>query len=156
MNTTSNVPSPSQLQATAPERVLRAFLAALRRRSFVEARDLFDDPFVYTDHALGLEFTDKQRLIEFLNKTYEFFPDTARADETILHNEAYIISGWTLTATQLEPFYGGRMRQIAIRVQGISVVLINNGKISRWSEYYDQLTSRRSGLAGWFAEWDEL
>ena len=31
-----------------------------------------------------------------------------------------------------------------------------NGKISQWSDYYDQLRSRRYGVAARFTEWIEL
>ena len=41
-------------------------------------------------------------------------------------------------------------------MRGISVVQIENGKISQWSDYYDQLKSRRYGVANWFTEWNEL
>ncbi len=58
-----------------------------------------------------------------------------------------VISEWTLTATQAEPLLAGRLRKVPICVQGISVVQIENGKISRWSDYYDQLKSRRHGAA---------
>jgi steroid delta-isomerase-like uncharacterized protein len=156
MKTQMNVLPNSPLQVMTPDRVLRAFLAAWRRGNVVEAADLFDDRFVFIDHALGLEFTDKQRLVEFVKKKYEYFPDTARADQTILQSEDCIISEWTLTATLAEPYFGERMRQVPIRVQGISVVRIKNGKIIRWSDYYDQLTSRRHQLAAWFTEWVEL
>ena len=48
------------------------------------------------------------------------------------------------------------MRKVPIRVQGISVVQIQNGKIIQWSDYYDQQTARRYGLASRFTEWTEL
>ena len=48
------------------------------------------------------------------------------------------------------------MRSVPIRVQGTSVVQMQKGKITRWSDYYDQLTARRHGLASWFTEWTEL
>jgi hypothetical protein len=35
-------------------------------------------------------------------------------------------------------------------------VQIKNGKIGQWSDYYDQLKSRRYGVADWFTEWIEL
>jgi hypothetical protein len=65
-------------------------------------------------------------------------------------------SEWTLTASQTEPFHGGRERKIPIRVQGVSVMQVKNGKISQWSEYYDQLKSRRYGVATWITDWIEL
>ncbi|HKB41375.1 MAG TPA: hypothetical protein VKD72_33425, partial [Gemmataceae bacterium] len=42
----------------------------------VEAAEQFRDRFTFTDHALGLEFKDKERLTEFLAKAREFFPDS--------------------------------------------------------------------------------
>jgi limonene-1,2-epoxide hydrolase len=39
-------------------------------------------------------------------------------------------------------------------VQGVSVVQIENGKISLWSDYYDQLKFWRSGVASWFTAWN--
>jgi hypothetical protein len=34
-------------------------------------------------------------------------------------------------------------------------VHLKNGRVTRWSDYYDQLASRRSGLAEVFTEWIE-
>ena len=113
----------------------------------------FNDQFTFTDHALGLEFKDKERLIEFLAKTRELFPDSDRRDNTIFNSGDRVISEWTLTATKTEPFLGGRLRKVPICVRGISVVQIKNGKISQWSDYYDQLKSRRYGITAWFTEW---
>jgi len=104
---------------------------------------------------LGLEFKDKGRLTEFLAKTRELFPDSERKVKTIFSSGDRVISEWTLTATQTDPFLGVRLK-VSICVQGISVVQIKNGKINQWSDYYDQLQSRRNGLAAWFTEWLEL
>ena len=156
MNTlTSTLDNPSA-HATTPNRILHAFLAAWRHGNVVEAAEQFRDQFTFTDHALGLEFKDKERLTEFLAKAREFFPDTQRTDNTIWSSEDGVITEWTLTATLSEPFLGGLVRRVPIHVQGMSVVQVKNGKISQWSDYYDQLTARRYGLASWFIEWIEL
>ena len=156
MNTqTTTLDNPSA-DATTPNGILHAFLAAWWHGNVGEAADQFSDWFTFTDHALGLEFKDKERLTEFLAKAREFFPDTQRTDNTIFSSEDGVISEWTLTATLSEPFLGGLMRNVPIRVQGISVVQMQNGKITRWSDYYDQQTARRYGLASRFTEWTEL
>ena len=156
MNTrTSTLDNPSAY-ATTPSRILHAFLVAWWHGNIVEAAEQFRDQFTFTDHALGLEFKDKERLAEFLAKARQFFPDTQRTDNTIWHSEDGVITEWTLTATLSEPFLGGLVRSVPIRVQGISVVQAKNGKISRWSDYYDQLTARRYALASRFTEWIEL
>jgi steroid delta-isomerase-like uncharacterized protein len=156
MNAQKNALFKSAVEATTPNRIMGAFLAAWRLGNVVEAADLFGDEFTFIDHALQLEFKDKERLIEFLTKTYEFLPDTTRTDGAIYHSDDWVISEWTLTATHSEPFLGGRIREVPIRLQGISVVRMKNGKISHWSDYYDQLKSRRYRLAGWFTEWIEI
>ena len=155
MNTPSTVLDYTSAEPTAPVRILQTALAAWRQGNFGEAANQFNDQFTFTDHALGLEFKDKERLTEFLAKTREFFPDAERKANTIFSSGDRVISEWTLTATQTDPFLGVRLK-VSICVQGISVVQIKNGKINQWSDYYDQLQSRRNGLAAWFTEWLEL
>lgn len=38
-----------------------------------EVADQFDDHFTFIDHALDIEFTDKNRLIELFHKSRELF-----------------------------------------------------------------------------------
>lgn len=129
---------------------------SLGARDFVEFADQFNDQFTFTDHALEVEFRDKGRLTEFLEKIRELFPDSERRTNTIFSSGDRSISEWTLTATQTEPFLSGSLRKVRILVQGISVVQIKNGKISQWSDYYDQLKSRLYSVAAWFTESIEL
>jgi len=156
MNTHSTVLDNASVEATTADRILQIALAAWRQGNFVEVVDQFDGQFTFTDHALGLEFKDKGRLIEFLAKIGECFPDSERRDNTIFSSWDRVISEWTLTASKAEPFLGGRMRKVPICVRGISVVQIKDGKISQWSDYYDELKSRRYGVAAFFTEWVEL
>jgi len=156
MNTYSTVLNDASAEPTTPDRILQTALAAWRQGNFVAAANQFNDQFTFTDHALGLEFKDKGRLTEFLAKTRELFPDTERKANTIFSSGDRVISEWTLTATQAEPFLDGRLRKVPICLQGVSVVQIENGKIKRWSDYYDQVKSRRYGIAALFTEWIEL
>ena len=143
-------------EAATSDRILQTALAAWRQGNFVEVADQFNDQFTFTDHALGLEFKDKGRLTEFFAKIRERFPDSERRDNTSFSIGDDIISEWTLTATHTEPFLGGRLAKVPIRVRGISVVQIKNGKISQWSDYYDQLKSRRHCVTSYFTESIEL
>ena len=156
MNTHSTVLNDASAESTTPNRILQTALAAWRQGNFVATANQFNEQFTFTDHALGLEFKDKGRLTEFLAKTREPFPDSERKANTIFSSGDRVISERTLTATQTEPFWGRLVRKVEICVQGISVVEIKNGKISQWSDYYDQLKSRRNGLAASFTEWIEL
>jgi steroid delta-isomerase-like uncharacterized protein len=156
MNTRTPAPANPSADATTPDRILRAFLADWWHGDVVEAADRFSDRFTFTDHALGVEFKDKGRLAEFLAAAREYFPDTLRTDHTICRSEDGVVSEWTLTATLSQPFLGGRIRSVPIRVRGVSVVQVRNGKITRWSDYYDQRTGWRYGLVCRFTDWTEL
>jgi hypothetical protein len=156
MNTHRAAFNNASAEATTSDRILQIALAAWRQGNFVEVVDQFHHQFTFTDHALGLEFKNKGRLTEFLAKIRELFRDSERRDNTIFHSGDHLISEWTLTATKAKPFLDGRLRKVPICVRGISVVQIQHGKISQWSDYYDQLKSRRHGLAALFAEWIEL
>jgi steroid delta-isomerase-like uncharacterized protein len=156
MNTHTNILDHTSIGTTTPDRILQIALAAWRQGNLVELIDQFNDQFTFTDHALGLEFKDKERLTEFFAKLREHFPDSEREDNTVLSSGDRVISEWTLTATKAEPFLDGRPRKASIKMQGISVVQIGNGKIIQWSDYYDQLKSRRQGVAALFTEWIEV
>jgi steroid delta-isomerase-like uncharacterized protein len=156
MKTPGTVLDNASVDATSPDRVLQTALTALRQGNFVEVVDQFNDQFTFTDHALDLEFTDKGRLREFLAKIREHFPDSERKASTIVSSGNCVASEWTLTATHTEPFLGGSSRKVPICVRGVSVVLIEHGKISQWSDYYDQPQSRRNRVAAWFTEWIEV
>ena len=156
MNTHSAALNNASAEATTSDRILQIALAAWRQGNLVEVVDQFNDQFTFTDHALGLEFKDKGRLTEFWVKIRERFPDSKRSDNTIFGSGDRVISEWTLTATQTEQFLGGRLRKVPICVRGVSVVQIKNGKISQWSDYYDQLKSQRYGVAALFTEWIEI
>jgi steroid delta-isomerase-like uncharacterized protein len=156
MDTHSEILDPTPAQAGAPDLIVQKVLAAWRQGNLVEGVNQFNDQFTFTDHAIGLEFKDKGSLTEFWAKIQERFPDSERTDNTIFSSGDRVIAEWTLTATHAEPFLDGSPRKVPISVQGISVVHTKNGKISQWSEYYDQLKSWRYSIAAWFTTWTEL
>jgi ketosteroid isomerase-like protein len=139
---------------TAPRRILKSVLTALSQGNISEVVEQFDDHFTFTDHALALEFVDKQRLAEFLHKSRELFPDTAMEVVSIFECGDYVIAEWKLTATQTVPYRSVRYR-FPILLRGSTIVHIENGRVTRWSDFYDQNTSRRVNLAAFFTEWIE-
>ena len=156
MNIDNTILEDAPVRAMTPDRIVRTALVAWKQGDFAEFVNQFNDQFKFTDQALGLEFTKKGRLTEFLVKLSERFPDSERKVNSILSSGNRVVSEWTLTATETQPFLGNRILKLPICIQGISAVLIENGKISEWSDYYDQLKSQRYGIAGWFTEWIEL
>ena len=137
-----------------PCRIPQKVMAALNEGKFREALEHFDHRFKFTDHALGLEFEEKERLIEFFRKLRELFPDAVLAASAISECTGKVVITWRLRATQTEPFMGGLTRHVRFSSRGVSVVKIENGRISQWSDYYDELTSHRGGLTSFFERGD--
>ena len=57
----------TSLGVIAPNRILQSVLAALNKGEISNAVDQFDDHFTFTDHALDLAFTHKERLGQILS-----------------------------------------------------------------------------------------
>ena len=141
-------------RAVTPVDILQTALAALNQRNISRAVDQFADDFAFNDYALDLEFTDKGRLTEFLQKASELFPDTVVELVSTFECGDYAVAEWKLTATQTEQF-GSRSYRFPIVLRGSTIVQIENGRVVHWSDYYDQLTSRRGRLGAFFTEWIE-
>ena len=63
------------VQILSPERIASAVLKELNDRKPEDAAALFAAGFRYKDHGIGLEFSHKERLAEFFQKTRELYPD---------------------------------------------------------------------------------
>src|SRR6201993_3634778 len=130
------------------ERILQVTLEALKEGDFSTALDQFNDQFAFIDHALELEFSAKDRLTEFFAKRRSFFTEFERTDNIVVMGDDRIVSEWFLTAAKPESW-----KKVPICVRGASIVQIENGKITQWSDYYDQLQSGGYGLGTWLTTW---
>jgi steroid delta-isomerase-like uncharacterized protein len=144
------------IERARTEEVILSVVAHLKNGEIDDAINLFAEEFTYRDRGIGLEFTNKERLAEFFQKTREFVPDSCLQIDSMLMSVDHVVGEWTLHTTVTEPFYPGLMRKVPILLHGVSVVRTKNGKITRWSDYYDGLTSRRTALAAHFTDWDGL
>jgi steroid delta-isomerase-like uncharacterized protein len=141
---------------TASEGLVLIALSDLNSGRVDDAITHFAEQFKFTDHGIGLEFMDKERLIEFFQKAREFYPDYVVHAERVFVSGDHVIMDWTLQATLTEPFFGALSRKVRVSLPGVSLIRIDNGKISDWADYYDGRTSRRMALASFFTEWVEL
>jgi SnoaL-like polyketide cyclase. len=155
MSTLTCIKKDSSLdRAVAPLDILQSVFTALNQGSIPKAVDQFADDFAFKDYALDLEFTNKDRLSEFFQRSRELFPDTAVELVSTFECADYAIAEWKLTATQTEQ-YGSLCYRFPIVLHGSTIVQIENGRVAHWSDYYDQLTSRRGPLGAFFTEWIE-
>ena len=133
---------------------VRSVLEALNEGRISEAVGQFADQFLLTDHALGLEFTEKERLTDFFRTSREVFPNTVVRVVSIFHSEDDVVTEWELTASHSES-NGNMPYRVPISFRGVSIVHVRDGRIVRWSDFYDQLTSRRFSMASLFKDWIE-
>jgi steroid delta-isomerase-like uncharacterized protein len=140
--------------AAREESVLSA-LAHMKNGRREDAVADFAETFLFNDHGLGLEFTDRERLREFFRKERELHPDSSFQTKNIFVAQDHVIAEWVLKYTIKEPFYGNLSRDVPVAVQGVSVMRTRDGKITEWSDYYDGLTSRRTALTSYFTDWIE-
>ena len=139
------------------EGVVLAVLEHLRNGKIDDAIACFAEEFSFKDHGLDLEFNNKERLAEFFRKARELYPDSLLQAYAFFLSGDRVITEWTFQANVTEPgYYAGVSLTFPVSVHGVSIVLIENGKVADWSDYYDKLTSRRSTLASYFTEWVEL
>jgi steroid delta-isomerase-like uncharacterized protein len=155
MNTTTCITKERPVSRVfGPLELLQSVFAALNERNIRRTIGQFADDFVFRDNALDLEFTDKERLTEFFQKSFELFPDAVVELVSTFECDDYAIAEWKLTATLIEQF-GSRSYRFPIALRGSTIVQIENGRVAHWSDYYDQMASRRTKLAAFFEEWIE-
>ena len=140
--------------SSAEERIVRYVVIALNKGQISEAVAQFARQFTFADYALGLQFTQKEHLFEFFQKSRELQPDFLTKVVSIFQVEGTITAEWELTAIQDESI-GYFRRRHPICVQGVTVVQVINGKITRWSDYYDEALSQRGKLVALFEDWVE-
>jgi hypothetical protein len=84
-------------------------------------------------------------LAEFLQRSRELFPDTVVEVVSTFQSGDTAIAEWKLTATDTVSFGSMKLRSL-ISLSGVSTVQSKKEQITQWSDYYDQVKSRRVGL----------
>src|SRR5215813_10464689 len=135
------------IATAASEKIVVAVISHLNEGNIEDAVALFADQFSFKDHGIQLELNTKDRLAEFFRKARELYTDSLLQTESIFVSGSNALTEWTLQAILIEPAFGNCSRKVPISLHGASVVLAENGRIKRWSDYYDGLISRRTALA---------
>src|ERR1700740_1539998 len=129
MKTGSIVFEQTPQKSVSLERIVQVTLEALKQGDFITALDQFNDEFAFIDHALELEFSAKDRLTEFFAKRRRLFTEFERTDTSVVRAEYRMFSEWFLTTAKPESW-----KKVPICVRGASIVQIENGKITKWSD----------------------
>jgi len=112
--------------------VVLTVLEHLRNGKIEDAIACFAEEFSFKDHGVDLEFKSKERLAEFFRKARELYPDSLLQTDAIFVSGDRVIMEWTLQGNVTEPcYYAGASLPFPVSVRGVSIVLIDNGKVCR-------------------------
>jgi SnoaL-like domain len=101
--------------------------------SIEDAIASFAEEFSFKDHGVDLEFKNKELFAKFFRKARELYPDSLLQTDAIYVSGDRVITEWTLQANVTEPwYYAGASPTVS--VHGVSIVLIDNGKVADWSD----------------------
>ena len=145
-----------QLETAVQHEVVLAVLMYLQRGEIGEATAYFAESFHFNDRGIELEFTDSRRLGDYFKKASELYPDSSLRADRVLVSGDYVTIQWMRHTVLTEPFFGGLSQKVPISLHGASIVRIEGGRVTEWSDYYDGLKSLRTALADYFTEWVEL
>ena len=123
-----------QTEIAAQEGTVLTFLTHLKNGKIDDATACIAEKFRLKDRGIGLDFNDREHLAEFFQKTRELYPDSSLNKDTIFVSGDHMITKWTLKTILTEPFYGGLSRRVPVSLHGASIVRIENGKITDWSD----------------------
>jgi hypothetical protein len=146
--------SPVPAQATRIE-VLKSMLTFLNEGKVADFVAKFDANFTFADYALDLQFSEKDRLTEFFQKSRELFPDAVIEVVSVFESGDTVMAEWKLATTETASCFGSTKLRLPISLAGVTIAQFRKNKITHWSDYYDQLKSRRTALAAAFTEWVE-
>lgn len=125
----SIVRSNSRSSAGTTRNIVQSVLTSIGDGRHSEAVDRFDDHFTFKDAAFALQFTDKNSLSAFWQKSHELFPDAVVEIVSLLEfGDGRAVFEWKLTdpGAPSDGMFGLR---IPVVLFGVATVEIKNGRI---------------------------
>lgn len=118
--------------------IARKYIEAWNIHDSITVASLFPDTFLYQDIALNMKTTTNPKLISFVKGTVQGAPDLTFQVNSVIASDTMAMVEWTWKGT----FTGGwgikyPATNKPFTIQGVSVMVIKNGKIIRNFEYYD-------------------
>lgn len=133
-------PSPTQ-SATQTSRsgksLLRAYVSAWNRHDFAALDALLTADAVHEDIAWGFRSQGPAQINDSLRMMIDSEPDMDWRLTTVIGTGPIVAAEWTWTATFTGDTPVGHFVRKRISGRGVSVVVIENGRIKRFTDYYD-------------------
>ena len=100
---------------------------------------IFTEDCTYEDVAAKKLFKGRNEVKSFLKDNFIAFPDFKVELTSLIPSKNFIACEWIMSGTHTGDYPGLPATGRTFSVRGASVVLIENGKIKKWKDYYDML-----------------
>ena len=117
--------------------VLEAYVSAWNRHDFAALDKLLTPDAVHEDVAQGVHAQGLAEIKKFMREEIEGEPDVEWRLTTVVDAGPVVSAEWTWTGTFTGQGPTGPVKAQRISGRGASVVVIENGRIKRFTDYYD-------------------
>jgi steroid delta-isomerase-like uncharacterized protein len=117
--------------------LLEALVQAWDNHDSAAVDTLMDGRAVHEDLGLGARYEGLNAIKGFMRQTFELIPDFDWRATNILVDGSQAAAEWTLAGTYSGDTPQGRVQKRRFSLRGVSVVVTDHGKITRFSDYYN-------------------
>jgi steroid delta-isomerase-like uncharacterized protein len=117
--------------------ILEAYVSAWNRHDFAALDKLLTPDAVHEDVAQGVHAQGLAEIRKFMREEIEGEPDVEWRLTTVVDAGPVVAAEWTWTGTFTGEGPTGQVKAQRISGRGTSVVVIENGRIKRFTDYYD-------------------
>jgi len=128
--------------------VLEAYVSAWNRHDFAAFDKLLAADAIHEDIAYGFRGQGPAQIKEFMRGMIKEQPDLNWHLTTVVEAGQVVAGEWTWTSTFTGDSPSGPVVGKRISARGASVAVIENGRIKRFTDYYDMASAFRELPAG--------
>ena len=130
-------PSASIATATDPRVLFNSFVAAWNSHDYGALDSLVAANAVEEDLAVGFRGEGPDGFQGFMRQTLGMIPDFNWQPTNVLADSFKVAAEWTLRGTYTGDTPTGPVRARRFDIRGVSVVITNGRRITRFSDYYN-------------------
>jgi steroid delta-isomerase-like uncharacterized protein len=127
----------SQKTPSSSKSVLEAYVSAWNHHDFAAFDKVLAADAIHDDLGYGFHGQGTAQIKEFMREVLKAEPDYDWRLMKIIASGSDVVAEWTWTATYTGDSPSGPVVGQRISGRGVAVVIIENGRIKRFTDYYD-------------------
>jgi steroid delta-isomerase-like uncharacterized protein len=124
----------------SPKAVLQAYISAWNRHDFAAFDTLLAPDGIHEDIAQGFRGEGPAQVKDFMRDMLKAQPDLEWQVTSVIESGPIAAAEWTWTSTFTGDGPSGPVVAKRISGRGASIAVIKNGRIKRFTDYYDTLS----------------